>query len=184
MSQCNAIKPNKIRGFTLIELLVVMSIMSILLAIALPSFQDTIERSVTNSQIKLLMTTLNLARSEAIKRGTNVAICSINDDGNVDCDAQEWQDGWIVFVDANGDADGDVGSIDAGDTIIRVFRSLGSNSTLTFTVDLFEYDSMGFSATGGTQEFELIPSSGNTDNARCIVISLSGRGRRVEGVCP
>ncbi len=151
---------------------------------ALPNFQDTIESNVTNSQAKLFMTTLNLARSEAIKRGTNVGICP-SDDG-LDCDAGSWSTGWVVFVDANGDADGAAGSIDVGDTIIRVFDALGADSVFTGTTNFLEYNSLGFSATAGVQTMKLCPSTNNADNARSVEIGVSGRGRRIEGglACP
>ena len=177
-------KANKIKGFTLIELLMATAILGILIALSLPSFQDTIESMNTNSQIKVLLTTLNFARSEAIKRGGNVAICASND--GTDCDANDWSEGWIVFVNANGAADGNTGSVVAGNTILRVFDSLGANSVLTFTVNLFEYNSLGFSDTGGVQTFLICPSSNNANNARSIEIAVSGRGRRIEGglACP
>ena len=73
------------RGYSLIELLVTVGILCTLIAVLLPNFQDTIESNVTNSQVKLFITPLNLARSESIKRGTNVGICPSND--GIDCDA-------------------------------------------------------------------------------------------------
>lgn len=175
---------SKIKGYTLIELLVTLLIMGILLGLSLPSFQDTIERGITNSQVKLLLTSLNLARSEAIKRGTEVGICASDD--SVDCDDDAWSDGWIVFVDNNGDADGDDGSIDAGDVVIRVFDALGADSVLTSTFDLFQYNELGFSETGGVQTIKLCPSSNNASNARAIEINVAGRGRRIEDglTCP
>jgi type IV fimbrial biogenesis protein FimT len=177
-------KLNKNKGYSLIELLFTVAILGTLLALALPNFQDTIESNVTNSQAKLLITTLNLARSEAIKRGTNVGICP-SDDG-LDCDAASWSTGWIVFVDVNGDADGANGSVDVGDTIIRVFDALGANSVLTGTTDFMEYNSFGFSATPGVQTLKLCPSTNTAANARSVEIGLSGRGRRIEGgiTCP
>ena len=91
-----------------------------------------------------------------------------------------------MFIDANGDADGDGGSVDAGDTIIRVWDALGASSTLTFTVDLMEYNSLGFSDTAGMQTFKICPISNNANNARSIEIGISGRGRRIEDglACP
>lgn len=175
---------SKIKGFTLIELLFTLAIMGVLMALSLPSFQDTLESSNTNSQIKVLLTTLNLARSEAIKRGSNVAICASSD--GTDCEADVWSDGWIVFLDNNGDADGDAGSIDNGDVIIRVYDTQGSSANLSSTVDLFEYNSQGFSATAGVQTMKICPTSDNADNARSIEIGASGRGRRIETglTCP
>ncbi len=178
MSATEMRKINKINGYSLIELLIVVSIVGLLVALSAPSFQDTIESTNTNSQIKVMLTTLNLARSEAIKRGQDVTLCA-SDDGT-DCDINAWSEGWIVFVDNNGDANGAGGSVDGGDEIIRVYDSLGAASTLTFTSNLFSYNSLGFSVNGGTETFLLCPSSGNSANARSIVIGPSGRGRRVE----
>ena len=171
-------------GFTIIELLITVSIVGILTALSLPSFLDTVESMTTNSQAKTLLSTLNLARSEAIRRGANVGICASND--GADCDEDDWSEGWIVFQDNNGDADGKTGSVDAGDEIIRVYENLSGNSTLTFTVDFFEYDSKGFNATGALQTILLCPGSNNAANARSIEISAAGRGRRIEDglVCP
>ncbi len=166
------------KGFSLIELLVVMAIMGILLAVSLPSFQQTIESNMTNSQAKLFLTTLSLARSEAIKRGGNVGNCASSN--GTDCDAGAWDEGWLVFHDANEDSNGAAGSVDAGDTIIRVFDPLGAATVTTFTVNWIEYSSLGYSATPGTQTLLICPTSGTAVNARSIEIGPSGRGRRIE----
>jgi type IV fimbrial biogenesis protein FimT len=179
-------KASKIKGFSLIELLLAVAILGILIALSLPSFQDTIESMTTNSQVKVLLTTLSYARSEAVRQGRNVGICASND--GVDCDAGDWSEGWLVFVNASGTADGDTGSVGGANTLLRVFEidTLGSNSSLTFTVDLFEYNSLGFSDTAGVQTFLICPSSNNANNARSIEIAGSGRGRRIEDglTCP
>ena len=161
-----------------------VGILGTLIAVSLPNFQDTMASNVINSQAKLFITTLNLARSEVIKRGTNVGICPSND--GLDCDAASGSARWIVFVDVNGDADGVGSSIDPGDIIIRVFDALGTKSALTVTADLMESNSLGFSATAGTQTMLLRPSTATSANTRSVEIGASGRGRRIEGgiVCP
>ena len=161
-----------------------VGILGTLIAVSLPNFQDTMANNVINSQAKLFITTLNLARSEVIKRGTNVGICPSND--GLDCDAASGSARWIVFVDVNSDADGVGSSIDPGDIIIRVFDALGTKSALTVTADLMESNSLGFSATAGTQTMLLCPSTATSANTRSVEIGASGRSRRIEGgiVCP
>src|SRR5690606_9222640 len=87
----------KIKGFTVIELMIMVGIIGILLAVGLPGLQDTISRISTNSQAKTLVSSLNYARSEAIKRGSLVSVCA--SDTGTDCVADTWSDGWLVFVD-------------------------------------------------------------------------------------
>ncbi|MDY6984715.1 MAG: GspH/FimT family protein, partial [Pseudomonadota bacterium] len=86
--------------------------------------------------------------------------------------------GWIVFVDANGDADGATGSVDAGDTIIRVFspRS-GLAMAVAPATNLLTYDNRGYGRMGALRTFTICPQDGNADNARQVEISISGRSR-------
>jgi len=171
----------------MIEMLIVVAILGILTAVALPSFQNTMEAANTNRIVKVMLTTLNLARSEAIKRGLDVSLCASTD--GADCNGGTWTDGWLVFVDNNADADGSGGSVDVGDELIRVFDTTGGAATATFTVNLMAYNNLGFSAIGGTETFLVCPTSSanaNDSNARSIVVGPSGRGRRVEDglTCP
>jgi type IV fimbrial biogenesis protein FimT len=70
---------NDQRGFTLIELLVTISIMAILLGIGVPSFRGMIEANRLSSASNDLLSGLQFARSEAIKRGIPVVFCSSSD---------------------------------------------------------------------------------------------------------
>lgn len=109
-------------GFTLLEVLVTIAIASILMAIAVPSFSNTINRSALSSTINEINSSLNYARSEAIKRGATVSILSKT--------AGSWAGGWDVFVDVNGN-----GAFDVGDTNIRSNESVRSNFTVHTTGD-------------------------------------------------
>lgn len=172
------------QGFTMLELLIAIAILGILAAVSLPSFMDTLGRWSANSATRSLASSLNLARSESIKQGLDVSICPTNT--GTDCVANAWNGGWIIFVDANGDADGAAGSIDAGDTIIRVYEPL-SNMSVTTTpanTNLLEYDRKGFGANAAAVTMLICPMDGNDDNARQLIISLSGRARINEDVAP
>lgn len=79
-------------GFTLLELLIVVSIAAILLGIAIPSFNATIRSNRLTTYANELVTALNIARSEAVKRGQEVV---------VRLTGANWENGWQVFVDVD-----------------------------------------------------------------------------------
>lgn len=62
------------RGFTLTELLVTLSIVATLLALAVPSFKDLIDRSRLSSAADMLYADLQFARSEAIRHNQTVTV--------------------------------------------------------------------------------------------------------------
>ena len=92
-------------GFTLIEMMVVVAVTAALLMLAAPAFTDLIKDNKLLSEVYALRATLNNARSEALAQRTPVIICS-STDGEI-CAigefAVDWQEGYIAFVDADGD---------------------------------------------------------------------------------
>ena len=63
------------RGFNLIELMLGITVLAIVLGLGVPSFIDTIRNNRVISQSNDLLTALNYARSEALKRGFRVSAC-------------------------------------------------------------------------------------------------------------
>jgi prepilin-type N-terminal cleavage/methylation domain-containing protein len=62
------------RGFTLIELMIAIAVFAILLAIAVPSFRDASLAARLGSIANNMVASVQLARSEAIKRNAVVRL--------------------------------------------------------------------------------------------------------------
>ncbi len=84
------------RGFTLIEMLITILIGSILLVIGVPSFRDAALGSSLSNIANDLNSSIQLARSEAIKRNTQVTLC-MTADGSSCALSGSWEQGWIVL---------------------------------------------------------------------------------------
>ncbi len=105
------------QGLTLLELMVTIAIAGILLTIGVPSFQAIVTSNRISANTNDFITAINLARSEAIKRGTDISVCKSAD--GVSCTG-DWNQGWIVYL-----------TSDPPEVIIRVFDGLSGDDTLT-----------------------------------------------------
>ena len=81
-------------GVTLIELMVTVSLIVVIMALAAPSFATFQRNAELTSTTNTMLSSLTVARSEAMKRGRNVTVAPI--------DGSSWDSGWIVFVDSDG----------------------------------------------------------------------------------
>lgn len=178
------------RGFTLVELVITLAIATILVTMAIPSFQATIRNNQIVAQTNELITALNLARSEAITQGVRVAICKRS--GNACSTTVNWENGWIVFTDRDNDGsiddDGNTTLCETGeDCVLRVYDGLPQNYTLrtggTFD-DWIAYLPSGLSRGSGglaNDTFRLCSKSAGTSGARAIRVSATGRPMVIAG---
>jgi type IV fimbrial biogenesis protein FimT len=168
----------RITGFTLVELMVTLIVAAILLTIGVPSFLETIRRSRTISQANELVTALNLARSEAVKRGMQVTLLQTG---------AEWEDGWQVFVDENADH-----VLDTGETMLQEYSALSEGYTLRTggnISDWVAYLPSGLSDMEGglnRDTFRLCTDEQDNATGRSIVLNVVGRAMVQEGTnsCP
>lgn len=81
-------------GFTLIELAVTVAVIGILATIAMPNMTALINRSRLTSQASEVVSALQLARAEAIRRNARVTVCRSTN--GITCDSgTDWAH-WII----------------------------------------------------------------------------------------
>ena len=167
-------------GFSLIELMMVVVVIGILSAVSLPWLRGYISNSYLTTTSIDLVTGIQYARSEAIRRNNRVAICVSTD--NATCSgANTWHTGWIVFNDAN-----ENGVLDAGplEPVLRVGSAVADPGVQVLgggTVNtMISFTGLGSpqAAGGGTQAGSILvcdERSSTQQVGRAVQISASGR---------
>jgi type IV fimbrial biogenesis protein FimT len=155
------------RGFTLIELMIAVSLLAVVAALAAPAMGDFIVRQRVASQAGDLALAMALARSEAIKSSTSIAVIpeTVSPNG--------WANGWCVAPTTVANCD------DAA-----VLRRFSSRSNVTITSAalaaphriLFMRDGTR-GVNSGRPRFKVsspqLPAAGQ--NARCVLLTQQGR---------
>ncbi len=172
------------RGFTLIELLVVVSLISIMLAIAVPSFTSFISRYRATAAINDLLQGVTLTRAEALKRGRRVVLLP-NDAAHNPTAAGSWINGWTIFVDLNNNQ-----TLESSDTLIfkhpELPTSIAITPPATSSTPFGNANYVSFDGTGyprkvdGTQlkgGIVVTDHTGSTTNLRTLCLALYGRPR-------
>lgn len=160
-------------GFTLIELMVTVAVLAILLTIGLPSFQSSLRSNRVSTASNGLLTAISLARSEAIRSTRGAGVCASADGSNC---GGTWNDGWLVWMDSNGD-----GVKDGGENVIRYMQG-GGKLSVAGTAQVLAFDRRG-RITTGAQSIGVHPESHDTP-LRCVVIGATGQARVQGGACP
>jgi type IV fimbrial biogenesis protein FimT len=164
-------------GFTLIELMITVAIAGIFASLAAPAMTTIIRNNRVQSEASSLVSDLQLARNEAIKRGSPVAVCPAAADGGSCITANTWQNGWITFTDLNGNGVYDSST----ETVLRWRKALSSTDTIVAstkpTTNSISFNRDGFATGMGTTTTMMQVHTANNDTTatRCISVDLGGR---------
>lgn len=158
------------RGFTLIELMVTVAIIAIAMSLVIPSLTTFQRNAELTATANTLLSSINTARSEAMKRGMNAMVVP-NDNTN-------WGLGWIVFVDVDRS-----GNPTASANIqIAIQEAMPSYLSLTSLPNpiSFKFDASGF-ATSSNGSIEIkrndVPASEVLVQTRKVIVAPTGRVR-------
>jgi type IV fimbrial biogenesis protein FimT len=170
------------RGLSLTELLVTTCLAATLASLAIPAMSDMLATQRRIGAVNNLMSSLHLARGEAIKRNGRTVLCKSAD--SVQCTSLgHWDQGWIVFHDRNNNAMRDV-----DEALVLHQGPLGERMRLSGNQPVARYVSYGANGTarmvsGAFQAgtFTLCASDGSQHDVRTIILSGTGRPRTARG---
>lgn len=140
--------------------MITLAVMTIVLALAVPSFQRLFENNRTTTQANELIASMSLARSEAIRIGASVS---------VEAAAGGFQDGWCVHTgDGCGTADE-----------LRTFPAMTNVTINSAGVTLITFNGRGIKTQPAAQvNITLAPEGCPTgDSARARTINVANTGR-------
>lgn len=130
-------------GFTLYELLITVLIVGVVLTLGIPNMTAFTANSRITTSANDLHAAFQVARSEAARAKTNITICASDNSMDLalaDCQGT-WEDGFIVFVDNNGD----LARSGAGETVLRAHPAVADGVSLRVAGDstFFSYAATG-----------------------------------------
>jgi type IV fimbrial biogenesis protein FimT len=85
-------------GFTLWELVCAVAIAGVVLGLGVPSFRGFLQDNRRTADVNAFVLAVQVARSEAAKRGRNVIVCATRDRARCDDFERGAAFGWMVFV--------------------------------------------------------------------------------------
>jgi type IV fimbrial biogenesis protein FimT len=177
---------HKQHGFTLYELLITLLVIGIVLVIGVPNLGDFTRNSRITGTANDLHSSFMVARSEAARAKTNITICASADSMSAaaGCDGGSFDEGWIIFIDGNGNVQRDA----AEENVLRRHPPVHENVDIiaipASTYFSFAANGLGRGDVGVGDAFETAMicderghqiAAGGSSAARRIVVTPLGR---------
>lgn len=173
-------------AFTLIEVLVVLAILSILLTLAKPSFENMLSRYRVHAAAQAVEASFYLARSEAAKyRGKVIWQKAPNSACSGSAIAGRWECGWQIFVDANSN-----GQLDTDEHLVQtVPAQRGVQIARAPSINSQALNRWGRTGLGAAHyliapENDMAQTPPDYSRSMLLCISAGGRVRTLKGVAP
>ncbi|MEM9171240.1 MAG: GspH/FimT family pseudopilin [Pseudomonadota bacterium] len=147
-------------GFTIYELMLTVAVAILLAALGVPALNESIANNRATTYTNDMVTTLNLARSEATRRRVPITVCASVD--SINCSgAADWSSGWVIRS--------------AAGNLIQAWPALNSPGILNGNVNSIQFEPVGSITAGAAPQFALQMPKCNGDNRRVLTISAAGR---------
>jgi type IV fimbrial biogenesis protein FimT len=154
------------RGFNLIELMVAIGLLGILLGWGVPAFRDLSRNNSVTVANNDLITSFNLARSEALRRNRPVTVCASGDGAACNEDT-DWARGWIAFTDR-----GNPGEVDGDDQVLQVWQP--ANNLVLFNADAEFVQFLPTGMTGSSTTIEISWDGCHGQHSRRVGVIATG----------
>lgn len=156
-------------GITLLELMIGLAIAGVVSALGVPAFGRWLAAEQVQDRAEALLHALDLARSEAVKRGDRVDVCPAA--GACDAGALPWEGGWMIVPDAERNAAN------------AIARERPSTDGITIRGNRPVADYVSYTAAGHARRFDGALQMGTFticrpgQRAHKVVLAGSGRAR-------
>jgi type IV fimbrial biogenesis protein FimT len=166
------------RGFSLVELAACVLVAGVVALVALPSMAALVESNRAATTSNRLLGLLMHARTEALKRRTQVSVCP-SADSETCLSGTDWSAGLITFQDRNRN-----GRRDPGEALLRVMQGPDLNGMRLRGSTGRNHVAFRQDGRAGGSNLTLRLCTRNAALARKIIISNGGRARIQAPVAP
>jgi type IV fimbrial biogenesis protein FimT len=156
-------------GVTLPELLIALAVMAVLATGGFPRLAYYVQEHRMAVAVNRFVLALQLARSEAVKRGRRIVLCPAATDGHC-ANRARWENGWLLFASENRERESEEPLIRSAPPLAEFIgmRSGNNRKRIVYQTD---------GSSGGTNSSFTFCDGHRLARPRVICLSNTGRPR-------